>query len=411
MSVQARFCIAWLLSLTVVLLLIGGFNVLIDPYDIFGVRRIAGFNEFKSAAQSHEWVSKPYQIERIKPRTVLIGSSTVDLGLNPDDPIWPQDLRPVYDFGLPGSDPLYQYRTLQDAVAIGPVRVAVIVLSFVDTLYPPPPTANGHNESSDPERRLLVTDSGARNTARSWQEMKDAFLATLSIDVLVDSITTAISQQQSNPLDLTDHGSMTEGAFGRVAATEGYAQLFRSKKEEYARKLNDVTLSPRSADDMRYWVGIVGQMIEFCEAHNVRPILVIAPYHADMMELIDSAGLWNAFEDWKAALTKVANQSSSPVALWDFTQYDAYSTEQVPTQRARGVGMRWFWEPVHFKKALGSLVLRRILTDEPPQFGVLLTPDNIQQHLADIRTARAAYLEKIGSGTSRVREAQSTNTR
>jgi hypothetical protein len=406
MTAPTRFCAAWLISLLGVLLFVGGFDLLIDPYDVFGTPRTRGLNFFKAATEAHTSLSKPYQIERIRPRTVLIGSSTVDIGLDPADPVWPADLRPVFDFGLPGSGPTSHYRALRHAAAAGPVQLAVIVLNFVDTLEPAPAPGTPPTRS-ETARRLLVTEDGASNPDRTLQRAKDAFLSTLTLDAFEDSLSTLLSQYQSDPLDLTRLGSTTEGAFRRAAATEGYAVLFREKEEEYARKFAKLSRQPRTDADLRYWVGIVGRMIEFCQDHEIRPILVIAPYHADMMELIESAGLWGAFEDWKVALTEIVQRSGPTAVLWDFTDYDQYSTEEVPNQPARSAGMRWFWEPVHFKKALGSKVLQRILTGEPEQFGTMLTPANVRAHLAEIRSARAAYLAGRG-GTLRVREALST---
>jgi hypothetical protein len=60
--------------------------------------------------------------------------------------------------------------------------------------------------------------------------------------------------------------------------------------------------------------------------------------------------------------------------------------------------MRWHWEPGHFKKELGDLVLDRILdvpapADTPVEdFGIKLTPANIESHLAGVRSHRDRYL-------------------
>src|SRR6187399_1780851 len=117
---------------------VAGIGAGIDRDAVFGTPRIAGLNKSKLTAQSHAGLSKPYQIERVHPHAVMIGASTVDLGLDPANPAWPEDLRPVFNFGVPGSDPLFQFRTLQHAVAAGPVKAAVIVVSFVDALLPAP---------------------------------------------------------------------------------------------------------------------------------------------------------------------------------------------------------------------------------------------------------------------------------
>lgn len=399
-----RFFIAWLASLLAVLLLIGSFNALIDPYDVFGTPRIADLNAFKSEAHTDTQLVKAYQIDRMRPHAVLIGSSTVDLGLDPTSPIWPEDLRPVYDFGVPGEFPPFEYRTLQDAVAAGPIRLAIMVLSFDDALYPEPAKSSAVDLSED-ERRLIVTDDGHRSPVRMLQTVKDLFFATLTLGTLEDSISTLMAQYQADAPDLTEQGSTTEGGFRQAAAVDGYHQLFQSKEEYYARKFKQHAQVQDNQSRKLSWLDTVHQMIEFCRAHQIRPIFVIAPWHADILEIVDRAGLWDAFENWKIDLADVVQQDrAADASLWDFTGYDQYSTEEVPDQRDKSATMRWFWDSVHFKKVLGDMILRRILTGEPAGFGVMLTPDNVRQHLADIRAARQVYRDKTGAGPARVSE-------
>ena len=59
--------------------------------------------------------------------------------------------------------------------------------------------------------------------------------------------------------------------------------------------------------------------------------------------------------------------------------------------------MKWFWESVHYKKSLGDLIIQRIFNNNdsnstiPDDFGILLTPSNIEKHLKNLREARVAY--------------------
>lgn len=403
MPQPVRFFRTWLIASLALLTLVAGFNALIDPYAVFGTPRVAKLNAFKTASATHAALSKTYEVERIRPTTVLIGSSTVDIGLDPEDSIWPKDLRPVFDYGVPGSLPQFQYRALQQADAAGTLKLAIIVLSFVDALQPPAENAAEHRPTED-ERRLRVTLDGHANPGRVLQELKDTFLSTLTIAALGDSVSTVLSQWQPDALNLTEHGSTTEGAFRRVAKAEGYATLFELKEEEYARKLDAAARQSSGANDKLYWLNTVEQMLAFCQSHHIRPVFVIAPYHADMLDLIDKTGLWQTFETWKIALADlVQRDKSAGAALWDFTNYDQYSTEEVPAARGtNAAAMRWFWEPVHFKKALGSIVLRRVLLGDPAGFGTQLTSDNVGAALAAIRSARQAYWEGGGASASRV---------
>ena len=61
--------------------------------------------------------------------------------------------------------------------------------------------------------------------------------------------------------------------------------------------------------------------------------------------------------------------------------------------------MRWYWESSHFKKELGDLVLDRLFNyhepgrNVPEDFGVPITAENIEVHLAQLREQQKRYSE------------------
>jgi len=70
---------------------------------------------------------------------------------------------------------------------------------------------------------------------------------------------------------------------------------------------------------------------------------------------------------------------------------------RVPEKDDSLARMRWYWECSHYRKELGDLILDRIFDHRaegrtvPEDFGVLLTPANIEAHLARIREEQARY--------------------
>src|SRR4051812_44490098 len=102
----------WLFSTA----LVGGamvalLNYLVDPYLVFGRPRVGGINDIKPAVDKHEPMMKAYQASRAQARTVILGGSRVAIGLDPDAPVWPTQMRPVYNLGVAGAD-------LADGVAL-----------------------------------------------------------------------------------------------------------------------------------------------------------------------------------------------------------------------------------------------------------------------------------------------------
>ena len=70
------------------LLLFAAFITAVDPYYVFGSPSWPGFNQTRPEAGNHLLVAKPYQVARIRPRAVALGSSRVETGIDPEHPGW-----------------------------------------------------------------------------------------------------------------------------------------------------------------------------------------------------------------------------------------------------------------------------------------------------------------------------------
>ena len=144
------------------------------------------------------------------------------------------------------------------------------------------------------------------------------------------------------------------------------------------------------------------QFITFAHENAIDLRIAIGPSHARMFETLAVKGLWSTFENWKRQLVALNEEVASdtgkpPFPLWDFSGYNHYTTEQVPALDDRETKMNWYWETSHYKKEVGDLVLDLVLDhQEPgravhPDFGVLLTFENIEQHLQQIRIDRQKW--------------------
>ena len=130
-------------------------------------------------------------------------------------------------------------------------------------------------------------------------------------------------------------------------------------------------------------------------------LLFINPYHAEYLILLDAAGLWPKFEAWKRHLGELARAEGVP--LWDFSGFDQYSTESVDALPVSGTSLEWFWEPSHYRRELGDLILTNIWRAHCPQnganaprYGVRLdgrgdAAVDLEVHITAQRDAREAY--------------------
>src|SRR4051794_20760867 len=126
------YCIAWLFGVALLTALIGAFNALIDLYLVIGTPRPAGLNAAKPEASTHTQLAKDYLIGRIKPAGLLLGTSKVDLGIDPKIPFWPDNARPAFNYGVPGTSILGNLADLRRAVTLGTVRRVLVILEFGD---------------------------------------------------------------------------------------------------------------------------------------------------------------------------------------------------------------------------------------------------------------------------------------
>jgi len=389
MANQRSFLLTWAVSLVILAVLVGATNLLVDPYDIFGTPRIAGFSLLKPAAKNHAMLAKTYQVARAHPATVLIGSSSTHIGIDASDARWPATMRPVYNYGIPGGYATSaSLSTLQEAVAGGGVQYAVVFLDF-QNFFVPEQRGSG---LTDDERRFRVSADGALNPNRSGQLANDMFLSLGTMGALIDSVTTVAGQGRPDILNLMPDGSSTEADFRAAARSDGMHDLF-AQKDDY-----ELERATRLKQIIAGWNGplpgldIIASIIAYARDHAVRLTLVISPHHADAMEIYWRLGLWPRVEQLKAELAGMAATRDGTVTLWDFMDYSRFTTEGVPAEGDRRRPTSWFWEPTHFKKQLGEIIIERMLGAEAPAFGAILTPENVAARNGEVRAQRQSVV-------------------
>lgn len=395
-----RFIRRWLLTSILLAALVGGFNALIDPYLLIHAPRILGFNDRKPSVETEERLMKAYEVTRAVPHALILGTSRVDLGLDTRHPAWPADARPAYNLGIAAASPYTSFRYLQHVSATDQLHLVVLGLDFEYFLDASEAERSG---SAEFESRLAIRPDGTANGRLGLQHARDLFHATLSLDALLDSFRTIGANLDPDSANLAPTGDLSEAGMRSDAAELGSWSLFAQRDLRNIRFYYGKTRNDQAMDDIRH-------IIELCRSHGTRLVIFINPVHADMLETFDLLGLWNDYEDWKRELVSILAAEPGPdIPLWDFSGYDPYSTESVPTDRNGMV--HWFWEPSHYTKALGDKILERMFGGGPSDYGVLLTPATIDSRLAEVRAARQAYRDTHLRDVRRVRDIFTAMTR
>lgn len=397
-----RYLLVWSAATMALLVLVAAANVLVDPYGILRLVDRPGFNHTKPSIVDQGPMAKAYQVARVQPRGLILGNSRAEVGLDPEHSAWPASARPVYNLALPGTGTAVTLRYLKHALASADrdtdkPRLVLWSVDFLDFLNDP--AAARHAADPAPADRRLRDVSGVGQAGRLWQRSVDLAESTLTLAALLSSAQTVANQGNPFAIHRTPLGFNPMRDYAKISADEGYWALFQQKDQANLKSLmrqpkgifDNSGHSSRQFEDLK-------AVLALCRQHGIALHLFSPPYHAHFLETFRITGHAHAFEQWKRALVKVLDDEAmasraQPYPFWDFSVFNAWTTEPIPPKGDRYTAMQWYWEGGHFKRALGDQILLTMLgTDVPlPGFGVLLGPANVDAHLAADRVAAAAY--------------------
>lgn len=354
-----------------------GLNALVDPYRIVGAPAVSGFNVVKPRAQQRRVEGKRLQVARVAPRTVVLGNSRAEVGLDPESREWPSDARPVYNLALPGTGIGTARAELGRLLAVHRPDRIVVGVEFVDFL-----TAGRAPAAPAREREV-----------GPWDDAQAIAGALFSVDALADSLRTVGAQRDRYAPDLTALGFNPMREYVRYAAQEGYFGLFRQRYLESRRDLARLPRSIRNEQGVSPELAALEALLAAARPRGIRVDLFTYPYHATQLLLFDDLGLWAAFDSWKRELGRTAGRHPD-VAMLDFAVMDDATRQPIPTPDARPGESPWYWEAGHFKSGLGDRMLRQLAACTAQQACEnRLPPDgpSLEAHLARQRQLLEAY--------------------
>lgn len=351
---------------------IGLFNWFIDPYAMYWSPQINYLNVDKPEASNRIRVTKPYRVSQIKPEILIMGNSRTELGVSPHNDIFKN--KRVYNLSLAGAtlhsqiDHIYHAMHQNDHL-----KTVILGLDFFDFLV----TEHGNEVDGQP------TSYGHRiYSAQSWQDKKAYYLELLSLiyslDALKSSIVTVIQQDKEHD-SIDSLGFNNALSYKKIMRTEGKLPLFKQKLAFVENKLSQKawqidstegkTISPKFDKLL--------QLIKVSKENNISLKLFINPYHYTYLHKIADQGYFDLYLAWKKKLaTFIDNQNMGNVTLVDFSGFNKFTLESENFNHPF-VSMKWYWEPAHYKKQLGDIILNSIYNKHTSSFGVELNKDNI----------------------------------
>jgi tetratricopeptide (TPR) repeat protein len=389
-------------------------NVIVDPFMFWRLVTIPGVNSQRPEFSSWTRMAKAQLMCRLQPNTVIMGSSRAEVGLNPRYPAWDQFRGRIYNLAMAGTGLEELDLTLRHAKYASPqLRHVVMALDFF--------MFNANREAVVFGTEVLDFDRSRLLTSPSDSCLR-VFLHDASKLLWINGIPFDISTvhrqlpdaQRSDPKSITTANNWTllydrdgfrgnsYGVLVPLAHQDGFRTLVDSPGGTAGQERYYASRVWRPPPDQRFCFTRPGQpdtiavfrdIVNFARQSGIDIRFVINPIHARMLITLQEIGLWPQYEDWKRDLVKVLTEEAKqdhakPFPLWDFSGFNSITTEQIPPAGDKQHIMRWWWEPSHYQKATGDLMLDRMLdykpdlANVPPDFGILLSPSNIESWLA-----------------------------
>jgi hypothetical protein len=354
---ECRRCLRAFLVLTVAgLATLGGLNVAVDPFGAFGAPWLPADSRCGETR-----TARGELLRRFTGETVLLGTSRTRIGYDGRLDCIPGG--PACNLGLDGTH-IQELVLVVEQVAEHP-HIRRIVLSLDLHLFTGEWLPNSDFRCSRFNRQ--------RSEFEHWCDL-------LWNGRTVEAALRAVRRTLRGDVPQHDELGFAVGAADRFKRTAADVRCRAALTQFFGPQ----GLLAEAAVPASSWAGL-RRIIAVCRERGIELTLIIDPVHALMLEGLHACGDGHVYTRWKTELTRIAEAAGVP--LWDFTGYSSYTTEPLPTAALDAPG-RWFWEPSHFRKELGDLVLERLFNGPraDPGFGVRLTTSNLPGRIA--QTAR-----------------------
>ncbi len=377
-----RYSLLFAIFFVCEVLAIAAFNLAVDPYGVTNAPVIERFNKVKPEQNKQVRLFKAIDVGRLKPKTIFLGSSRTEFGLDPSHPVL-QASQPAYNLALPGANMYETRRYLEHALFVQP-DLELVVLGIDMLMF------NSMDEVKPNFRESRLE--------RSRMTLPDMLNIAFSPDAFFGSLRT-IAANQSHPDEVGffyPDGRRDPHYFRKyIYKNDSNLFIFRTVLElqNFMEKPNidrDYKISETYLEEFK-------NIVKICQENNIELKIFISPAHATYWEALRVVNLWSLWENWKRQIVGV-----TPV--WDFSGYNSITTEPLDEN------MQNYLDNSHYMKEIGDLILNRVFEDReetvPDDFGVLISADNIESHIKQIQRDRDRWAKNNPETVQFVREIQ-----
>lgn len=395
-----KYIIIFLALITSGLISIAAFNYLVNPFNMFNSKNISGFNKNKPSSNLRQRLSKAYIVEKKCPENLIMGNSRA-LAISDTYDAWPN--KKTYNYALASSSVYETLRYFQHANAscnIKTVLLGLDVLMFEKDAGVP---------SQFKEERLSVTNKGKKTINRIKSYLQDSVPALISLTAFRASIKTLRNQKTTNENKF--YCSSAQKDHQRIIYKGGHQAFIN----EGNKMLFDLLSKIDTSDYMQKSLGFYSQLLKLAYDKKIRLILFIPPSHASLYETIHASGYTETFNSWKRNIITINEDMAHTLntkahVFYDFSGYNSITEEEIPPKEQIEVGMKWFWEAIHFKEELGYHILDRVFNHKrnncptPNDFGIKINIESLELHEKSQKKNRLKYIQTHTKITKNISE-------
>lgn len=364
------------LYLTLVLCLAGGlvlFNAVADPYNVYPATHLTKLLPHKPN-NDHRRAKAGLVRQQQGWETLILGSSYAVVGMDASHHALGTDR--AFNLGLNGGKLEEQFGALRYAWQYGhPIKHVILVYDNQWFFQTAQPSVDYMESPFNPKYSFIEYQGsnllGMQATEHAWH---------------------AVRQWHEG-------GPATDDRFGR--RLKPLLPVGTSQRLIF----NDFLASPdlqRPIDGDTANLELFKQFAAFCLERDIRLTVMIGPAHVTLLERFDRSGYWNAWIAGQRNLLALADSQNAnhpdapPITVWDFNSISHYTTESLPPLNDTLTRMQWFWDPGHFKKELGDVMLQRVFSTshkDTDHFGTQLTREAIEPYVTNLRVDYENHLQ------------------
>ena len=337
------------------------FTIFVDPYGLFHNKRIEKINKWKIFAGNTSFTTKPLKLILLKPKNIIIGSSTAEAGLDPSYPKWNNGKG--YNFSISGGSLIETESALKFALKYR-IKEAIIVTDFERFL-----TLKDLNRLNIKEiNRNLIDHFGNSKFLINWLNV------ILSPKVIKHSIVTVARQNISPEITKLNHSLENNGVKNtkymlNLVSKIGYEEKFKNVLNYYLENFflkgcySNINTNFESFSGFKHFSNI----LEIAYSNDIDLKIVIPPIHSIFHIALIRSDQYLLYEKWKLFIKKENALLSkrfkkNPFHIYDFGIINKLTSEEIPIDNT-SLKMKWFTDPVHFTKDYGDKMLDFIFTN------------------------------------------------